>query len=86
MRGNVGYDGSVKRERQRRRYNESEARRSKPKGTLESEIVDRNAHCDIVVRTAPSAPYWCGKVVIDRRGNQVGNVLVCLDAVTIQFG
>ena len=40
---------------------------------------DRNAsygHCDIVVRTAPSAPYWCGKVVIDRRGNQWGNVLV----------
>ena len=49
----------------------SEAQRGKPKGTLE-----RNSQCDIVVRTAPSALYWCGNVVIDRRGNQLGEVLV----------
>ena len=37
-----------------------------------------------MVRTATSALCWCGKVVIDRRGNQLRNVLVCLHAVTIQ--
>ena len=37
-----------------------------------------------MVRTATSALYWCGKVVIDRRGDQLGKVLVCFDAVTIQ--
>ena len=33
---------------------------------------------------APSAIYWCGKVVIDRRGDQLGEVLVRFHAVTIQ--
>ena len=27
---------------------------------------------------------WCGSVVIDRRGDQLGKVLVCFHAVTIQ--
>merc|ERR1719253_1607189 len=27
---------------------------------------------------------WCGSVVIDRRGDQLGKVLVCVHAVTIQ--
>ena len=40
---------------------ESEAQRGKPKCTLESEI----RRCGFVVRTAPSALYWCVKVVID---------------------
>ena len=33
---------------------------------------------------APSAIYWCGKVVIDRRRDQLGEVLVRFHAVTIQ--
>ena len=33
---------------------------------------------------APAALYWCGNVVIDRRGDQLGKVLVCVHAVTIQ--
>ena len=28
--------------------------------------------------------YWCGNVVIDRRSDQLGKVLVCFHAVTIQ--
>ena len=36
---------------------------------------ERNSHCDIIVRTAPSALNWCVQVVIDRRNDQVGDVL-----------
>ena len=36
------------------------------------------------MRRAPAALYWCGNVVIDRRGDQLGKVLVCVHAVTIQ--
>ena len=61
---------------------ESEAQRGKRKGTLESE--SRNAIQCIVVRRAPAALYWCGNVVIDRRGDQLGKVLVCVHALTIQ--
>ena len=35
--------------------------------------ADRSSQCDIVVRTAPSALYWCGQVMFDRRGNQLGD-------------
>ena len=60
---------------------ESEAQRGKPKCTLESEI----RRCGFVVRTAPSALYWCVKVVIDCQAiNDVyetlslrGDVAVC---------
>jgi hypothetical protein len=37
------------------------------------------------VRRAPTALYWCGNVVIDRRSDQLGEVLVCVHAVTIQY-
>ena len=33
---------------------------------------------------APAALYWCGNVVIDRRSDQLGKVLVCVHAFTIQ--
>ena len=59
---------------------ESEAQRGKPKGTLESEI--RSAISLLGQRS--SALYWCEKVVIHRRGNQLEKVRVCLHAVTIQ--
>ena len=41
-------------------------------------------YLNIVVRRAPAALYWCGNVVIDRRGDQLGKVLVRVHAVTIQ--
>ena len=50
------------------------------KGTLESEI--RSAISLLGQRS--SALYWCEKVVIHRRGNQLEKVRVCLHAVTIQ--
>ena len=52
---------------------ESEAQRGKPKGTLESESR-KFSQCEIVVRRAPTALYWCGNVVIDRRSDQLGKV------------
>ena len=36
------------------------------------------------MKRAPTALYWCGNVVIDRRFDQLGKVLVCVHAVTIQ--
>ena len=33
------------------------------------------------MKRAPAALYWCGNVVIDRRGDQLGKVLVCVHAV-----
>ena len=36
------------------------------------------------MRRAPAALYWCGNVVIDRRSDQLGKVLVRVHAVTIQ--
>ena len=56
---------------------ESEAQRGKPKG-------ERKSQCDIVMKRAPAALYWCGNVVIDRRGDQLGKVRVRVHAVTIQ--
>ena len=35
-------------------------------------------------KRAPTALYWCGNVVIDRQFDQLGKVLVCVNAVTIQ--
>ena len=34
---------------------------------------ERKSHCDIVVGTAPSALYWCVRVMIDRRSDELGN-------------
>ena len=36
------------------------------------------------MKRAPTALYWCGNVVIDRRFDQLGKVLVCVNAVTIR--
>ena len=36
------------------------------------------------MRRAPTALYWCGNVVIDRRGDELAKVLVCVHAVTMQ--
>ena len=36
------------------------------------------------MKTASTALYWCGNVVIDRQFDQLGKVLVCVHAVTIQ--
>ena len=36
------------------------------------------------MKRAPTALYWCGNVVIDRQFDQLGKVLVCVNAVTIR--
>ena len=37
------------------------------------------------MKRAPTALYWCGKIVIDRQFDQLGKVLVvCVSAVTIR--
>ena len=46
--------------------------------------VQTQTHCDIGVRTAPSALNWCVQVVIDRRSDQLGKAFVCLHACTVR--
>ena len=37
------------------------------------ESIAINSQCDVVVGRAPAALYWCGNVVIDRRGGEKGS-------------
>ena len=59
--------------------------KARPKGVnLKVRWRAKVAKCDSVVKRAPTALYWCGNVVIDRRFDQLGKVLVCVHAGTIQ--
>ena len=43
---------------------------------------NQNSQCDVGVKTAPSALFWCGKVMIDHRSDQLGDACVCFHART----
>ena len=61
--------------------------KSRPKAVLVNLKVcskgqNQNSQCDVGVKTAPSALFWCGKVMIDRRSDQLGDACVCSHAPT----
>ena len=51
----------------------SETQKARPKGVHLKVRCERNSQCDVVVRTAPFALCWCGKVKVDRRRDQFRN-------------
>ena len=61
-----------------------ETQKARPKGVHLKVRCERNLQCDVVVRTAPSALCWCGKVMFDRRRDQLGNACLGLHACTIR--
>ena len=58
--------------------------KARSKGVNQRYARERNSHCDIGVRTAPSALNWCVQVVINRRSDQLGQVFAYLHACTIR--